>query len=317
MSHLDTRMLYRNQRIAVILPCHNEELTVRPVVDGFRQALPEAEIYIFNNLSTDRTAEIALEVGAHLRNVNLKGKGNVVRRMFADVEADIYVMVDGDATYCADDLPAHIQLMLKNRLDMVLGVRTNEDDDSGQYRRGHRAGNRILTSTAMLLFGGAFSDMLSGYRIFSRRYVKSFPARARGFETETELTIHALQLRMPCAEVPVLYRARPDGSHSKLSTYKDGLLILRTIIRLVTTERPLLIFGGLAVILSIISLVIGVPVVAEFMRTGLVLRLPTALLATGLMLASLLSGLCGVLLDHVTIARADAKHLRYLSIPGP
>ena len=310
-------MPFSHLRVALIVPCYNEELTISSVIDEFKAVLPSISVFVFDNNSTDRTSWVAKMHGAIVHSVRLQGKGNVVRRMFADVEADIYVMVDGDATYCADDLPAHIQLMLKNRLDMVLGVRTNEDDDSGQYRRGHRAGNRILTSTAMLLFGGAFSDMLSGYRIFSRRYVKSFPARARGFETETELTIHALQLRMPCAEVPVLYRARPDGSHSKLSTYKDGLLRLRTIIRLVTTERPLLIFGGLAVILSIISLVIGVPVVAEFMRTGLVLRLPTALLATGLMLASLLSGLCGVLLDHVTIARADAKHLRYLSIPGP
>lgn len=304
-------------RIALVIPCYNEESTVGRVVDEFRLMLPAIQCHVFDNNSTDQTVSVALRHGATVHPVRLQGKGNVVRRMFADVEADIYVMVDGDATYDATGLPGHIEQMLAQQADMLLGARVDDLDAAGeQYRRGHRLGNRLLTGTTMWIFGGAFSDMLSGYRLFSRRFAKSFAAHAHGFETETELTVHALELRMPSLELPVAYRARPEGSMSKLSTYKDGLRILRTIVRLILTERPLLLFCGVALVLTVVSLVIGTPIVLTFMETGLVPRLPTALLATGLMLSALLSTVCGILLDQVTVARREAKHLRYLTIPA-
>ncbi|QMV72348.1 glycosyltransferase [Comamonas piscis] len=309
--------LYRNQRIAVILPCHNEELTVRPVVEGFRQALPEAEIYIFNNLSTDRTAEIALEVGAHLRNVNLKGKGNVVRRMFADVDADIYVMADGDATYHAPSARKLIDMLIDQQLDMVVGARVEAEPEAGDtgitYRPGHRWGNKLLTGTVQQIFGGSFRDMLSGYRVFSRRYVKSFPAHSQGFEIETELNVHALELRMPCTEVDTPYGARPEGSASKLSTYRDGWRILKTIGRLVVSEKPLQFFGWLGAALALISIALVAPIVLEYQQTGLVRRFPTLGLVSALMVCGGVSFVTGLILQAITLTRREIKQFAYLA----
>lgn len=309
--------LYRNQRIAVILPCHNEELTVRPVVEGFRQALPEAEIYIFNNLSTDRTAEIALEVGAHLRNVNLKGKGNVVRRMFADVDADIYVMADGDATYHAPSARKLIDMLIDQQLDMVVGARVEAEPAPGDtgitYRPGHRWGNKLLTGTVQQIFGGSFRDMLSGYRVFSRRYVKSFPAHSQGFEIETELNVHALELRMPCTEVDTPYGARPEGSASKLSTYRDGWRILKTIGRLVVSEKPLQFFGWLGAVLALIAIALAAPIVMEYSHTGMVRRFPTLGLVTAMVVCGGVSFVTGLILQAITLTRREIKQFAYLA----
>lgn len=309
--------LYRNQRIAVILPCHNEELTVRPVVEGFRQALPEAEIYIFNNLSTDRTAEIAVEVGAHLRNVNLKGKGNVVRRMFADVDADIYVMADGDATYHAPSARKLIDMLIDQQLDMVVGARVEAEAAPGDtgitYRPGHRWGNKLLTGTVQQIFGGSFRDMLSGYRVFSRRYVKSFPAHSQGFEIETELNVHALELRMPCTEVDTPYGARPEGSASKLSTYRDGWRILKTIGRLVVSEKPLQFFGWLGAALALIAIALAVPIVMEYSHTGMVRRFPTLGLVTAMMVCGGVFFVTGLILQAITLTRREIKQFAYLA----
>lgn len=317
MSAQQPSTLYRNQRIAVILPCHNEELTVRPVVEGFRRALPEAAIYIFNNLSTDRTAEVAAEVGAHVRNVNLKGKGNVVRRMFADVDADIYVMADGDATYHAPSARKLIDALIDQQLDMVVGARVEtapESSDKGEaYRPGHRLGNKLLTGTVQQIFGGSFRDMLSGYRVFSRRYVKSFPAHSHGFEIETELNVHALELRMPCAEVDTPYGVRPEGSTSKLSTYRDGWRILKTIGRLVISEKPLQFFGWLGAFLAVVALFLVAPIIAEYTQTGLVRRFPTLGLITALMVSSGISIVTGLILQAVTLARREIKQFAYLT----
>lgn len=305
---------YRNQRIAVIVPCHNEELTVRPVVEGFRQALPEAEVYIFNNLSTDRTVEVAAQTGAHVRNVNLKGKGNVVRRMFADVDADVYVMVDGDATYHAPSARALIDLLLDEQLDMVVGARVESDPGPGlAYRPGHRLGNKLLTGSVQKIFGGSFRDMLSGYRVFSRRYVKSFPAHSQGFEIETELNVHALELRMPCAEMDTPYGARPEGSASKLSTYRDGWRILKTIGRLVVSEKPLQFFGWLGALLALAAVGLAAPIIVEYGHTGLVRRFPTLGLVTALMVSGGLSFVTGLILQAITLARRETKQFAYLA----
>lgn len=306
--------------VALVVPCYNEALTIAAVIEEFKAAVPTISVHVFDNNSTDETAAVARAAGATVHLVRAQGKGSVVRRMFADVDADLYVMVDGDATYSAANLKSHLTQMVDERIDMLIGVRASTPGKSGQYRTGHRLGNLLLTRTAMWVFGGAFEDMLSGYRIFSRRYAKSFPARSKGFETETELTVHALEMSMPCAEVPVEYRARPEGSQSKLSTWRDGVRILRTIVRLLFTERPLLVFGSLAFALSIAAVLIAIPVIRDYLATGLVLRLPTAVLATGLVLSGLLSGVCAVLLDQLTIARSELKHLAYLHLadaPSP
>ncbi|WP_021027098.1 glycosyltransferase family 2 protein [Comamonas sp. B-9] len=309
--------LYRNQRIAVILPCHNEELTVRPVVEGFRQALPEAEIYIFNNLSTDRTAEIAVEVGAHLRDVHLKGKGNVVRRMFADVDADIYVMADGDATYHAPSARKLIDMLIDEQLDMVVGARVETEPEPGDtgitYRPGHRWGNKLLTGTVQQIFGGSFRDMLSGYRVFSRRYVKSFPAHSQGFEIETELNVHALELRMPCTEVDTPYGARPEGSASKLSTYRDGWRILKTIGRLVVSEKPLQFFGWLGAALALVAIALAIPIVMEYSHTGMVRRFPTLGLVSAMVVCGGVSFVTGLILQAITLTRREIKQIAYLA----
>jgi glycosyltransferase involved in cell wall biosynthesis len=300
-------------RIAVLIPCYNEEVAVGSVIAGFRAALPRARIVIGDNNSRDRTAEIARAAGAEVRPVNLQGKGNVVRALFADIEADIYVLVDGDATYDAAAAPALIDKLLAERLDMVNASRVS--DEEAAYRSGHKFGNWLLTTLVATIFGDRFHDMLSGYRVFSRRFVKTFPALALGFETETELTVHALELRMPIAEVPTVYKSRPPGSVSKLNTFRDGWRILTMIAHLVKQERPLEFFMAAAVFLAMLAIAIAIPVIRDFMHTGLVPRLPTAVLATGIMLLAFLSSACGLILATVTRGRREMKRLAYLSIP--
>jgi glycosyltransferase involved in cell wall biosynthesis len=304
-------------QVALVVPCFNEEATIASVLTDFRSAVAGIDLFVFDNNSTDRTAQVALEFGATVVAVKLQGKGNVVRRMFSDVEADIYVMVDGDGTYHADSLPVLLDMLIDQRLDMVVGTRSTPPDDVGDaFRSGHRWGNVLLTRMVAQLFGGQFSDMLSGYRVFSRRYAKSFPALARGFETETELTVHALELRMPCGEVPTPYGARPEGSVSKLSTYGDGFKILRAIARLFITERPFAFFGSWGVGLGAISIVLALPVLAEFTRTGLVPRFPTAVLSACLMICALTAFMSGLILEKVTLSRQEFKRLAYLGIPA-
>jgi len=305
---------FAGQRIAVLVPCYNEERTIADVVAGFRAALPMAEIYVYDNNSRDRTMEVARAAGAIVRSESLQGKGNVVRRMFADIEADAYVMVDGDNTYHAPSAPMLVAKLLDERLDMVVGARV--DTEQAAYRPGHRFGNKMLTGFVAQLFGERFKDILSGYRVFSRRFAKSFPALAKGFETETELTVHALELRMPVAELPTPYGVRPEGSASKLNTYRDGLRILMLILRLFREERPLQFFSYLFTLLFVVSLLISVPVVVTYLATGLVPRLPTAVLATGIMLLAFLSLVCGLILDTVTRGRRELRRLSYLAIPA-
>lgn len=307
--------LYRGCRVALVVPCFNEELAISQVVRGFSAALPELKIFVFDNSSTDRTSEVALSLGAEVVLVRLRGKGNVVRRMFADVDADIYVMVDGDATYDAGSVRFMIDKLVDERLDMVVGCRVVEAsvaDDA--YRAGHQWGNKLLTNSVIRIFGGNFTDMLSGYRVFSRRYVKSFPALSHGFETETELTVHALELRMPYGEVKTPYGARPEGTVSKLSTYRDGLRILKTIFKLYVSERPLEFCSLLALVLAGTAIFIFFPVLIEYLQEGVVPRLPTAVLSASLMVCALLSFASGFILDNVTKGRQEMKRLAYLAI---
>ncbi|MGE4529283.1 MAG: glycosyltransferase [Rhodospirillaceae bacterium] len=301
--------------VAVLIPCHNEEAAIAAVVADFRAALPGAAIYVYDNNSTDRTVEIAREAGAVVRAEPLQGKGNVVRRMFADVEAEVYVLVDGDATYDAASAPAMIEMLRAGPLDMVNAARRETAQEA--YRPGHRFGNRLLTGLVSTLFGRQVADILSGYRAFSRRFVKSFPAEAKGFEIETEITVHALQMRLPMGEVEAPYAARPEGSESKLNTYRDGARILKTILDLLREERPLWFFGAISGVLLLLALCFGLPVVWEFMETGLVPRLPSAVLAASLSTLAALSFVCGLVLDTVTRGRREAKRLAYLSIPAP
>jgi glycosyltransferase involved in cell wall biosynthesis len=319
VDHADDTVSRRSAapRIAAVIPCFNEALAIRQVVEGFRASLPaDAEIHVFDNNSTDDTAAVARAAGAIVTHVATPGKGNVVRRMFADVEADIYVMVDGDATYETAAAPRLIQRLIDGNLDMVVGNRIDDGQNALTYRAGHRLGNRMLTGAVVQLFGGGLTDMLSGYRVFSRRYAKSFPALSRGFEIETELTVHALELRMPWAEESTAYSTRPEGSHSKLSTYRDGWRILKTICKLFVSERPLQFFSIIAALLAAAAIALVVPLVVTYMHTGLVPRLPTAVLATGAMLGAMLSMVCGVVMHAVTLGRREAKRLRYLAIPG-
>ena len=302
-------------RIAVIIPCYNEAVAIPKVVADFRAALPGAAIYVYDNNSQDGTAEAARAAGAIVRREILQGKGNVIRRSFADVDADIYVLVDGDDTYDAARAPEMVALLRRDGLDMVNGARVT--DIAKAYRPGHRLGNLVLTGMVRVVFGDRISDMLSGYRVFSRRFVKSFPALAGGFETETEFTVHALDLRMPVGEIATAYKDRPAGSTSKLRTYSDGVRILRTIVVLVKEERPLQFFSICGLGLLALAILLGVPVVGEFLRTGLVPRLPTAVLAMGLGLIAALSFACGLVLDSVSRGRKEVKRLAYLSIPAP
>lgn len=317
MTNVKTAELtYRGNKVAVILPCYNEALAVEKVVKHFQEALPEAEIHVFDNNSTDNTISLAKQAGAIVHSVKNKGKGNVVRRMFADVEADIYVMADGDDTYHTPSAKKLIDKLLDDKLDMVVGKREEVGEKTAAtYRHGHRWGNRMLTGAVMSIFGGKFTDMLSGYRVFSRRYAKSFPALAKGFETETELTVHALELRMPYDEVSTPYGSRPEGSTSKLSTYKDGIKILRTIINLYVSERPFIFFSLVSLALATLSLILFSGVLVDYIDTGLVPRLPTAVLSVGLMLSAIISFFSGLVLSTVTLGRNETKRLVYLSIP--
>jgi len=298
---------------AVLIPCYNEELTIAAVVAAFRTALPQATIYVYDNNSSDRTSEVARQAGAVVRSERRQGKGNVVRRMFADIDADIYVLVDGDDTYDAAAAPRLIRELVDNDLDFVNGARVSTA--SAAYRRGHRLGNFALTELVRIIFGRQFTDMLSGYKVLSARFVKSFPAMSSGFETETELAVHALELRMPCGEIETAYKERPEGSVSKLSTYRDGWRILKLIGRLVKDERPLQFFGLLGLVIGLSAIVLGAPVVATYLETGLVPRLPTAVLSIGLVILGVLSFFVGLILDMVTRTRQEMKRLVYLSLP--
>lgn len=302
-------------RIAVLIPCYNEEAAIAPVIESFAAALPEAQIFVYDNNSSDDTAAVAEAAGATVRSENQQGKGHVVRRMFSDIEADIYVLADGDGTYDAAAAPGMIARLVRDQLDMVNGCRVT--GIKAAYRPGHRLGNRMLTGLVASIFGKRTGDMLSGYRVFSRRFVKSFPALSRGFEIETELTVHALELRMPIADVQTDYRDRPPGSESKLNTFRDGWRILRTILTLVKEERPLPFFGGLAGLLALISLGLGYPVIAEFAATGLVPRLPTAVLSASIMIVAVLALMAGLILDTVTHGRREIKRLAYLQFRAP
>ena len=306
-------MTAASPRIAVLVPCYNEEAAVAAVVKGFRQALPAAQIYVYDNNSRDRTAEVAREAGAEVRVERRQGKGHVVRRMFADIDADVYVLVDGDATYDAPSAPRMIEKLLDEHLDMVVGLRV--DQEQAAYRRGHRTGNWMLTSFLSSVFGQAFKDILSGYRVFSRRFVKSFPVLSDGFEIETELTVHALELAMPVAEVETPYYARPEGSFSKLNTWGDGFRILGTILKLYRSEKPLRFFSAIGAFLALVSIGLAIPILVVYLETSLVPRLPTAVLSTGLMIVAVLSLSSGLVLDTVTRGRREMKLLAYLAQP--
>jgi glycosyltransferase involved in cell wall biosynthesis len=298
-------------RIAVLVPCYNEEAAVEKVVMDFRAALPEATVYVYDNNSRDRTVEVARAAGAVVRREQHQGKGHVVRRMFSDIEADVYVLVDGDATYDAPSARAMIARLFADRLDMVVGARI--DREEAAYRPGHRLGNRLLTGFVANVFGDTFRDILSGYRVFSRRFVKSFPLLSNGFEIETELTAHALVLELPVAEIDTPYYARQAGSHSKLNTWRDGLRILGTIVKLYRSERPLGFFSAIGISLAIMSIGIAIPIFSTYLAEGIVPRLPTAMLSTGLMVTACLAIACGLVLDTVTRGRREIKRLAYLS----
>jgi len=306
---------YGGLEVAVLVPCFNEEVAIAKVVTDFRAALPAATVHVYDNNSTDRTAEMARGAGALVRREAHQGKGNVVRRMFSDVEADLYVLVDGDATYDAASATAMIQKLLKDRLDMVVAARVHSG--KGTYRRGHQMGNRLLTGFVASVFRSSFTDILSGYRVFSRRFVKSFPVLSRGFEIETELTVHALELELSVAEIPTPYYARPEGSASKLSTWRDGLRIVATILKLLRSERPLTFFSAIGVVLAAVSVILAIPIFITYLEKGIVPRLPTAVLSTGLMLVALLSIGSGLILDTVTRGRREMKLLAYLEHRAP
>jgi glycosyltransferase involved in cell wall biosynthesis len=302
-------------RIAVLLPCYNEEAPIAATVAGFRAALPGATVYVYDNNSKDRTKEVAAKAGAVVRGEKQQGKGHVVRRMFADIDADVYVMADGDLTYDPAVAPAMVRMLLAEQLDMVVGTRRHEEKDA--YRGGHVIGNRVFTGLLSGLFGRSFSDIFSGYRVFSRRFVKSFPVLSEGFEIETEMSVHALELRMPVGEVETSYAARPEGSHSKLSTYGDGWRILKTIGTLYRLERPVLFYGGIGALLLIAAILLAIPLVRTYLQTGLVPRFPTAILVTGMVIVAVLCFFAGLILDTVTRGRREVRRLSYLSLEAP
>lgn len=302
-------------KIAVLLPCYNEEAAVAATVAGFRAALPGATVYVYDNNSRDRTREIAAAAGAVVRSEKQQGKGHVVRRMFADVDADVYVMADGDLTYDPAAAPAMVDMLLAEQLDMVVGTRRHEQKDA--YRGGHVLGNRVFTGLLAGLFGRSFSDIFSGYRVFSRRFVKSFPVLSEGFEIETEISVHALELRMPVGEVETAYGARPEGSHSKLSTYADGWRILKTIGTLYRIERPALFYGTIGALFLLLALLLSIPLVRTYLETGLVPRIPTAILVTGMTIIAVLCFFAGLILDTVTRGRREVRRLAYLSLAAP
>ena len=302
-------------RIAVLLPCYNEEAAIGQTIAGFKKALPGATIYVYDNNSRDKTAAVAAKAGAIVRTERQQGKGHVVRRMFADIDADIYVMADGDLTYDPKAAPAMVDMLLAEQLDMIVGTRKHEAKEA--YRGGHVLGNMLFTGILSGLFGRSFSDIFSGYRVFSRRFVKSFPVLSSGFEIETEISVHALELRMPVGEVETAYGARPEGSESKLSTYSDGWRILKTIVTLYRVERPVLFYGGVGALLVILAFVLAVPLILTYLHTGLVPRLPTAVLVTGMIIVAVLCIFAGLILDTVTRGRREIRRLAYLSFPAP
>ena len=302
-------------RIAVLLPCYNEEAAISETVAGFRLALPQATVYVYDNNSRDRTVELARAAGAIVRTERQQGKGHVVRRMFADVDADVYVMADGDLTYDPKAAPKMVRMLIDERLDMVVGTRQHEAKEA--YRGGHVIGNRLFTRLLSGLFGRSFTDIFSGYRVFSRRFVKSFPVLSEGFEIETEMSVHALELRMPVGEVETTYGARPEGSASKLSTYRDGWRILRTIGTLYRVERPVLFYGSFGALLLVAAIVLAIPLVLTYLDTGMVPRFPTAILATGMVIVAVLSFFAGLILDTVTRGRRELRRLWYLSYRAP
>ncbi|MFN0106122.1 MAG: glycosyltransferase family 2 protein [Bryobacteraceae bacterium] len=302
-------------RIAVLIPCYNEEAAIASVVKDFRQALPAADIYVYDNNSKDRTGDIAAAAGAVVRNESQQGKGNVMRRMLSEIDADVLVTVDGDDTYDAASAPALVRALVDNRLAMVVARRVHTEKEA--YRRGHVLGNLMFTRSVEWLFGRTFTDILSGYRVFSRAFVQSFPTASRGFEIETELTVHALTLNLPVQEIDTPYKSRPEGSVSKLNTYRDGWRILLMILRLFRTERPQLFYTLIGVFLLAVAIILIIPIVIAFLKTGLVLRFPTAILSTGIAISALLSFACGLILDTVTQGRREAKMLAYLACPRP
>lgn len=302
-------------RIAILVPCYNEEKAIAQVIRDFIHQLPDATVYVYDNNSKDRTIEVAREAGAVVRSVSRQGKGHVVRRMFRDVDADVYVLVDGDATYHAPSAPMMVDKLLNEQLDMVVGARVEETQ--GAYRRGHRFGNRMLTGFVRWMFGAAFTDILSGYRVFSRRFVKTFPVLSGGFEIETELTIHALELELPVAEIFAPYYERPEGSASKLNTWRDGLRILGMIAKLYRSERPLRFFTVLGTVIAVLALILAAPVMVTYVETGDVPRLPTAILAMGMMIVAAAAVGCGLILDTVTRGRREMKLLAYLTQNAP
>jgi glycosyltransferase involved in cell wall biosynthesis len=302
-------------KVAVLLPCYNEEAAIAATIAGFRAALPDATIYVYDNNSTDRTREIAAEAGAIVRTEKQQGKGNVVRRMFADVDADVYLMADGDLTYDPAAAPTMVDMLLAEQLDMVVGARVHEAKEA--YRGGHVLGNKVFTGLLSGLFGRSFTDIFSGYRVFSRRFVKSFPVLSAGFEIETEISVHALELRMPVGEVETSYAARPEGSQSKLSTYSDGWRILKTIGTLYRVERPVLFYGLISALLMIAAILLAIPIVETYAETGLVPRFPTAILVTGMVIVAVLCFFAGLILDTVTRGRREMRRLAYLSFNAP
>jgi len=299
----------------VLLPCYNEEAAIAATVAGFKAALPGATVYVYDNNSRDKTREVAAKAGAVVRTERQQGKGNVVRRMFADVDADIYLMADGDLTYDPKAAPAMVDLLLAEQLDMIVGTRKHEEKDA--YRGGHVLGNKLFTGILSGLFGRSFTDIFSGYRVFSRRFVKSFPVLSSGFEIETEISVHALELRMPVGEVETAYAARPEGSESKLSTYRDGWRILKTILVLYRVERPTLFYGAIGAFLVGLAVVLAIPLVITYLNTGLVPRFPTAILVTGMTVIAVLCFFAGLILDTVTRGRREVRRLAYLSFPAP
>jgi len=305
--------MHPNLSIALLVPCHNEAITIATVIKQFQATLPHADIYVYDNNSTDETSIVAANAGAIVRKETYPGKGSVVRRMFADIDADIYVLVDGDATYDAKAAPSMIQTLIENNLDMVVGIRKEVETENDAYRAGHRSGNLIFNKMVATLFGKQFKDIFSGYRVFSKRFVKSFPAQSNGFEIETELSVHSLELRLPCQEVETDYIGRPEGSESKLNKYSDGLKILRCILMLLKSTRPLFFFGSLFLLFAIVSLGLFSPVFISYMKTGMVARFPTAILSTGIMLLAFMSLMCGLILDSFGKFRRETKRLRYLA----
>lgn len=308
-------MAQQQPSIAVLLPCYNEEAAIAATIAGFRAALPNATIYVYDNNSRDRTRELAAEAGAVVRTERQQGKGHVVRRMFADIDADVYVMADGDLTYDPKAAPAMVDLLMADQLDMVVGTRQHEEKDA--YRGGHVLGNKLFTGLLAGLFGRSFNDIFSGYRVFSRRFVKSFPVLSSGFEIETEMSVHALELRMPVGEVETSYGARPEGSQSKLSTYSDGWRILKTIGTLYRVERPALLYGMIGLALLVAAIVIAIPLVVTYVHTGLVPRFPTAILVTGMTIIAVLCFFAGLILDTVTRGRREVRRLSYLAQRAP